>query len=123
MNKSNELKIDLSQFRGSSVIYKMGLFGTLYTEGIKYLADVGKCHWLITDVSVMGKTLMKESHFITADFKRIADTKQDGPEAIITYSDGNENILQKQAYGYTDFPMDTLRLFFVNNTLMLPTEY
>ncbi|WP_346210695.1 DUF6876 family protein, partial [Gelidibacter algens] len=37
--------------------------------------------------------------------------------------DGNDTVLEKQGYRATDFPLDELRLFFVNDTLMLPGEY
>ena len=39
------------------------------------------------------------------------------------YTDGNDTVLEKQYYRVTDFPLDELRLFFVNDTLMLPGEY
>ncbi|WP_370174702.1 DUF6876 family protein [Leeuwenhoekiella palythoae] len=44
-------------------------------------------------------------------------------EAKITYADGNGTILLEQEYEYTDFPLDELRLFFVDDMLMLPNEY
>lgn len=68
---------------------------------------------------------MNRSKFITIDFKRLSEDKQDftGYEAEIIYTDGNDNILEKHGYRATDFPLDELRLFFVNNTLMLPSEY
>jgi len=43
--------------------------------------------------------------------------------AIIKYSDGNGTIFEKHRYNVTDFPLDELRLFFVDNTLTLPSEY
>ena len=123
MDKTNEIQQHLNEFNGSSSIYKIGLIGTLYTEGIKYLASAAECHWLVTDVSVMGKSLMEKSYFVTVDFKKHLANKPNEPVATITYGDGNNNILQQQTYGYTDFPLEKLRLFFVNNTLMLPSEY
>ena len=44
-------------------------------------------------------------------------------EAIISYGDGNGITLFEQQYAVTDFPLDELRLFFVDDTLMLPNEY
>ncbi|HIC31663.1 MAG TPA: hypothetical protein EYO76_07070, partial [Flavobacteriaceae bacterium] len=78
-----------------------------------------------TDTSVIAKSLMNRSQFITIDFKKLSDEKQDylGYDAEIIYSDGNDNILEKHGYRVTDFPLDELRLFFVNDTLMLPSEY
>ena len=121
----NEIKEGLQHFHGTEMFYQIPLLRTRFTDGLKYLANVADCFWLITDTSVIAKSLMNRSEFITIDFKRLSEEKQDysGYEAEIIYSDGNDNILEKQGYRATDFPLDELRLFFVNNTLMLPSEY
>ena len=121
----NEILEGLQHFHGSETIFQIPLTRTRYTNGIKYLASVADCYWLITDASVIAKNLMDKSYFITIDFKRLSLEEQDamGHEAVIIYSDGNDNVLEKQKYNFTDFPLDELRLFFVDNTLMLPNEY
>ncbi len=121
----NEIKEGLQHFHGTEMLYKIPLLRTRFTDGLKYLANVADCFWLITDTSVIAKSLMNRSEFVTIDFKRLSNEKQDysGYEAEIIYSDGNDNILQKQEYRVTDFPLDELRLFFVYDTLMLPSEY
>jgi len=121
----NEIKEGLQHFHGTEMFYQIPLLRTRFTDGLKYLANVADCFWLITDTSVIAKSLMNRSEFVTIDFKRLSEEKQDysGYEAEIIYSDGNDNILQKQEYRVTDFPLDELRLFFVNDTLMLPSEY
>ena len=121
----NEIKEGLQHFHGTEMFYQIPLLRTRFTDGLKYLANVANCFWLITDTSVIAKSLMNRSEFITIDFKRFPEEKQDylGYEAEIIYSDGNDNILEKQGYKATDFPLDELRLFFVNDTLMLPSEY
>ena len=105
------------------MFYQIPLLRTRFTDGLKYLANVADCFWLITDTSVIAKSLMNRSEFI--DFKRLSEEKQDftGYEAEIIYTDGNDTVLEKQGYLSTDFPLDELRLFFVNDTLMLPNEY
>ena len=121
----NEIKEGLQHFHGTEMFYQIPLLRTRFTDGLKYLANVADCFWLITDTSVIAKSLMKRSEFIAIDFKRLSEEKQDysGYEAEIIYSDGNDNILEKHGYRVTDFPLDELRLFFVNDTLMLPSEY
>ena len=108
----NEIKERLQYFTGTEMFYQIPLLRTRFTDGLKYLSEVAECFWLITDTSVIAKSLMNRSEFITIDFKRLPEEKQDysGYEAEIIYS-------------ATDFPLDELRLFFVNNTLMLPSEY
>lgn len=124
-NKANEIKTGLQHFHGSETIYQIPLTRTRYTNGIKYLANSAECYWLITDTSIMAKSLLPKSYFITIDFKRLSlkEQKIQGCEAVITYGDGNDNVLAKHKYNVTDFPLDELRLFFVDDTLMLPGEY
>ena len=124
-NTANEIKEGLTHFHGSELFYQIPLLQTRFTNGVKYLANVAECFWLITDASVIAKSLMDKSYFITIDFKRLdkEEQKNVGCEAIIYYGDGNDNILQTHKYNCTDFPLNELRLFFVNNTLMLPSEY
>ena len=121
----NEIKEGLQHFHGTEIFYQIPLLRTRFTDGLKYLADVADCFWLITDTSVIAKNLKDRSEFITIDFKRFSKEKQEitGYEAEIMYTDGNDTVLEKQYYRVTDFPLDELRLFFVNDTLMLPGEY
>ena len=121
----NEIKEGLQHFHGTEMFYQIPLLRTRFTDGLKYLSEVAECFWLITDTSVIAKSLLNRSEFITIDFKRLSKEKQEisGFEAEIIYTDGNNTILEKHGYRVTDFPLDELRLFFVNNTLMLPSEY
>ena len=121
----NKIKEELQQFIGTEMYFRIPLIGTRFTDGLKYLADAADCFWLITDASVIAKCLTNRSHFITIDFKRLSKEEQFEKqcEAIISYSDGNENLLEAHRYNVTDFPLDELRLYFVNDTLMLPSEY
>lgn len=119
------LQESLHQFHGKEQFFQLPLMQTRFTDGVHYLAEKAVCFWLITDASVIAKILMDKSYFITIDFKRLSESesKEKDCEAIITYGDGNDTILETHRYNVTDFPLDALRLFFVNNTLMLPSEY
>ena len=119
------LKEQLSQFCGSQQIFTLPLCRTRYTEGIQFLAQSANAFWLLTDASVMGKSLRDKSRFITIDFKRYSPSEVEthGYDAVITYTDGNGTVLTFQQYHFTDFPLEQIRLFFVGNTLLLPSEY
>ena len=121
----NKIKAELQHFNGSETFYKIPLIGTRFTDGIKYLADAAECFWLVTDASVIAKSLMNKSYFVTVDFKRLSEKEREESqcEALINYSDGNGHIFETHKYQVTDFPLDELRLFFVDGTLMLPSEY
>ncbi|WP_047419504.1 DUF6876 family protein [Cellulophaga sp. Hel_I_12] len=121
----NEIKEQLQHFKGTEMFYQIPVLRTRFTDGLKYLSEVAECFWLITDTSLIAKSLMNRSEFIRIDFKKtpIEKLETTGYQAEISYSDGNGNLLQKQWYHVTHFPLDELRLFFVNNILMLPSEY
>ena len=123
--KTKEIKLGLQQFSGSETVYKIPLIQTRYSEGMKYLATAADAYWLITDVSVIAKGLMEKSPFITVDFKRLPKGGHDysGYLAVIEYGDGNGNIFETHRYNVTDFPLAELRMFFVDGTLILPSEY
>ena len=124
-DKVREITEGLQHFNGTEIFYQIPLTRTRFTDGLKYLANVAGCFWLIKDVSVIAKSLMDKSYFIAIDFKRLAEKEKTELEceAIITYSDGNDNIFESHRYSFTDFPLDKLRLYFVDNTVMLPSEY
>lgn len=119
------LKEQLEQFHGSQQLFALPLCRTRYTEGIRFLAQTANAFWLLTDASVMGKSLMSKSRFITIDFKRYtqAEAETHGYDAVIAYSDGNGTVFTEQRYHITDFPLEQIRLFFVDNILLLPSEY
>ncbi|SDD74621.1 hypothetical protein SAMN05421636_101577 [Pricia antarctica] len=121
----SELRNNLETFTGTETFHSIPLLNTRFTDGIKYLADVANCFWLVTDVSVIAKSLMDRSYFVTIDFKKLSEDQQDaiGYEAIIEYGDGNGNVLETHKYHSTDFPLDKLRLFFTDGTLLLPSEH
>ena len=123
--KTIQIKERLQYFNGSLVLYQLPLIKTKFTEGIKYLAEAANSFWLVTDTSVIAKSLLDKSRFISIDFKKFTEEEKDkiGYEAKIDYSDGNGLVFETHKYHLTDFPLDELRLYFVDDTLMLPSEY
>ncbi|CDF80814.1 conserved hypothetical protein [Formosa agariphila KMM 3901] len=119
------LQHKLDHFCGSQTVFEIPTFGTRFTEGVQFLATEARCFWLITDASIIAHNLMAKSYFITIDFKRLPIEEQikKGYEAKVTFSDGDENVFEIQTYQSTDFPFDTFKLFFIDNTLMLTSEY
>ena len=123
--KTRQLKQRIQHFNGSLILYQIPLIRTKFTEGIKYLAQAGECYWLVTDTSVIAKSLRDKSRFISIDFRKFNEKEKDimGYGAKIDYSDGNGLLYETHKYHLTDFPLDEIRLFFVDDTLMLPSEY
>ena len=59
--KPQQLKNDLASFTGTESFYKIPLLNTVITDGIQYLTKTANCFWLVTDASVIAKSLMNRS--------------------------------------------------------------
>jgi hypothetical protein len=118
---------DLKQFTGTDHWYKLPFFdGVIYTDGVKYLAENAKCYWLLQHIIIYLKLvkLKKYSEFYTVELDVIDYT------ATITFTDGNNTLIQKNIIEYTDFPIKGITKFFLqladeegNYCLMLTSEY
>lgn len=112
MTSPQEIINELEQYHGTETYYRVG-FGKKYvmTDGIKRMADLCECHWLI-DIVWAAFPKMKKHDF---QLWKIEKTKND--EALVTASDGNDNIIYKQKIKYTDFPLDSYEFYCINGSL------
>ena len=109
-------KEDLSHFIGTEQ-YTKGFLNVLYTDGIVFLMNNG-LSWLVTDISsykVHEKVKNLEFQAWTLTVKK--------NKGVLTLTDGNENIILKQNYSYTNCPIETIKMYLVDNVLMLASEY
>lgn len=116
---AEKIKSELDQFRGTEQYYKTNLPDALYTDGVKAMAELCEAYWLVTDATIYGRYLSKKGHdFIVINLKKI-----EGDKATLTYEDGNKNVLRIDEIPFTDFPLETFKLYYTNNVLLLPSEY
>lgn len=108
---------DLKEFTGTEHLYTTVGLKFNYTDGVKYVAEACKAYWIITDIGVVVKTNLKHDEFIEISLKKTLDN------AKMVYTDGNKNVLFCQNYRFTDFPLNGIKFYFINNTLLLPSEY
>lgn len=115
----NQLLADLKQFSGSEDFYFNLLFRKFkYTEGVQYLAQKAESYWLIDFIfSNQNHPILKTNEFQTWNIK------VEKNKAKITVEDGNHNKLKSFKIDFTDFPLEEITLWFISDTLMLPSEY
>lgn len=117
MNKREWIE-SLSHFNGTSKYYK-DFFGTLYTDGVKFLADEAECYWLIDLVSsYQFDRRVKGEPFHVYELRVNSDKS-----AVISISDGNGKILAKQWIDFTTFPLSRFTLWYEDGVLLLPSEH
>lgn len=120
--KAEQLKrTDLVAFTGTENWYRHPIVkSTLYTDGIKYVAERAGAYWLIDEIAFNQKHhLIKNEEFQvwTLNVDLIKST------AIITCDNGNNKILYTKQLDYTDFPMEEIKIYVTNNVILLPSEY
>jgi hypothetical protein len=109
----------LSAFTGTTQWFKHPLFEKLYTDGVKYMAEKFEAYWLIDLVfSHQLTSKVRNEQFQTWVLKRI-----EGNSFIAIATDGNDNIIAIQHIPFSDFDADELTLYYVDNVLLLPSEY
>lgn len=115
VSSANDL---LVYFTGTEKYYNH-FMGYYYTDGIKYMAETFEAYWLIDVIfSHQLNPLVKSQPFQTWTLKKIK-----GNKFCASCTDGNNILIVNQFIPFSDFPHDIITLFFVDNVLLVPTEY
>ena len=114
-------KDDLRQFTGSEQWYRHGLVRTvLFTDGAKYVADMGGAYWLLDEIALAQRY---KKAVAAEEFQLWRLTVKDNNTAALVCEDGNGKHVYSKRIGFTDFPLESVELYYVNNTILLPSEY
>ena len=119
MKTAQEITVELEQFRGSDIIYKYWL-GLKYTAGIKHLAEIAQCWWLVDAIASYQPNLQDNPKL--QEFQIWHLVVQHNSGTLICEWDTNQEVL-RQEIEYTDFPLSNIKLYLAENILMLPSEY
>ncbi|PQJ09597.1 hypothetical protein CJD36_016795 [Flavipsychrobacter stenotrophus] len=91
-------------------------FGLVITSGSKALADKFSCYWFL-DIIASYQGQLKNDEF------QVWTLKRTGAKAIVTCTDGNDNVLKKQRIPWTDFEADEATVWVEFGTALLPSEH
>ena len=106
---------DLSQFIGTEQYHQHWMQQIVFTDGVKYMADVGGAFWLIDVIA----SYRRKEHFQIWELKVNPDKS-----CIVTMKeDTDEPVLVTQEIPFTDFPLESIKLYLIDGVLLLPSEY
>lgn len=111
----------LMGFIGTFNYYKntVGPWEILLTDGCEYVRRELKAFWLFDLItSYQDSERLRGQDFQVWSLKRITDDLW-----TLTCQDGNHNLLISQVIKYSDFPLDEISIWVVNNVAILPSEY
>jgi len=120
-NTKTLTEADLRQFTGTETWYRHPLNRkVVYTEGVQYVAENGGAYWLIDAIALIQPYDKKVA---AEEFQVWNLTVRADRTATLACDDGNGNIVFTKEFQYTDFPLDAIKLYFTDNTILLPSEY
>ncbi len=115
---------DLTQFCGSAEFYQHWTKRLVYTEGVQYMAERGGAYWLIDAVASYQPDQRIASRQDLVDFQLWALAVAEDKSATLTMrGDSDQPAVITQEIPFTDFPLEQIKLYVCNGTLMLPSEY
>lgn len=112
------LELRLRGFNGTERYHRLTLGDLLCTDGVRYLAEEAGCFWLIEAIASYQAGLAGEVPFQAWEL-----VVQGSSGVLSMRADSGCPVLVEQRIGYTDFPMDSVKLWLINGVLMLPSEY
>jgi hypothetical protein len=112
---------ELAQFTGSEQWHRHGLARSiLFTDGAKYVADKAGAYWLLDEIALAQRF---EKSVAAEEFQLWKLTVKPDHTAVLACEHGNGEAVLSKAIPFTDFPLDEIKFYVTNNTILLPSEY
>lgn len=114
-----ELETALCGFTGSETFHRL-YPNVIITEGVKFLCDQAQCYWLM-DCIFSYQTIQTVAREPFQLIELAVDLEQKTAQIAVT--DGNDQMLFSQQLEFTTFPLRAIKLYYTDQTVMLPWEY
>jgi hypothetical protein len=115
---------NLNQFHGTDQYYKHlfpGKSPLLITEGCRYVRDKCNAYWLFDALlSYQSNEALKNINFQVWEFRRL---KKDLSWVLICRQDSDKRPIITQFIEFSDFPLDSIKIWVIDNVALLPSEY
>jgi hypothetical protein len=111
---------ELEQFTGIEQRYGYAINPrVLISAGAKYVAERAAAYWLLDEIALiqLDKRVSAEAFQV---WKLQVNTDRTGR---LVCEDGEDNVVYSKTIPLTDFPGEGITLWFVDNTIHLPSEY
>jgi hypothetical protein len=111
---------ELEQFTGTEQRYRHAINPqVLISAGAKYVADRAAAYWLLDEIALiqLDKRVSAETFQV---WRLQVNTDSTGH---LVCEDGEDNVVYSKTIPLTDFPGEGITLWFVDNTIHLPSEY
>jgi hypothetical protein len=126
-NNRQEFENALRQFIGTTRYYAYGgFFGkdVYLTDGVKYLAEHARCFWLLDVIcSYQGYEKLDQNFQVwTLNVFSKEEAEKKGYLALVKGRNDTKSIVT-QKIPFTDFPLEKIKLYYIDGVILLPSEY
>ena len=92
------------------------------TDGCIELAEAAECYWLL-DAIVSHQTNRKLDRQFQIWTLTVEERKDGTRRALLAGNNDTDVPVVRQKISYTDFPLESVKLYLCGHTLLLPSEY
>jgi len=127
------MKIDTTQFTGTSAYHRLPIWGLFLTDGAKYVADEAGAYWLMDEIgaAIEKRGARNTPHRMGDGFLVVRlKVNEEDRSAVLTFENGNHTkVCIDRKIPYTDYPDHGLMLFVQYSydpkgwVVMVPSEY
>jgi len=117
---ANLSQSDLDQFTGTDQWHKH-FTGLLYTDGVKYMAETAGAYWLLDAIGSYQRQLNKNERLAEFQLWKLEVIESRG--LLTCRADSNEKPVISQEIEYTDFCLESIKLYVEGGVLLLPSEH
>ena len=115
-----EIESNLAQYYCTEKYHRFSILSKLVmTDGVKYLANACQCFWLMDIIASYQSKAMKDPRLAEIQFWEL---KKDGKGFKVTCSRDTNDVAITQRIPYSDFPLDSVKIWVENGVVMLPSE-
>jgi len=93
----------------------------VYTDGVRYLAEKVGAFWLIDEI-VLNQIKLEVRDDPFQVWKLTVNADKTAKLVCRDGGDGTPDLFVKNIE-WTDFPLDEISIWFIDNTILLPSEY
>jgi hypothetical protein len=87
---------------------------------LRYVAETAGAYWLIDEIAFLQRI---DKLLAAEEFQLWKLNVNPDHTATLDCEDGNGGGVFTKAIEYTDFPLAEITLYFMNKTILLPSEY
>lgn len=110
-----EIKAGLAHCIGTEQYWTNDLLSFRYTDGVKFLHEACEAYWLLIAIS----SHHRKEPFQVWELK----VNEDKSATLTMKEDSDQPTRVEQNIAFTDFPLEGIKLYQIDNVLLLPSEY